>query len=74
MFKLPILTITIQRETLKDLVQLAVKNGDNNFIPEYIPDNLPWYEMDVLLTYNKLRCEELLQDPNKHFKEKKYLI
>ena len=71
MFKLPILTITIQRETLKDLVQLAVKNGDNNFIPEYIPDNLPWYETDVLLTYNEFRCEELLQDPNKHFKENK---
>ena len=44
----------------------------NSYIPEYILDNLPWYESDGLLTYiNKLKCKEFLEDPNKHFKEKK---
>ena len=26
-------------------------SAQNNYVPEYVPDNLPWYERDGLLTY-----------------------
>ena len=43
----------------------------NNYIPKYVPNNFPWYERDGLLTYiDKLECDEFLEDPHKHFKEK----
>ena len=44
----------------------------NNYISEYMPDDLPWYERDVLMTdLGKLKCDEFLKNPDKHFREKK---
>ena len=43
----------------------------NNYVPEFSTDNLPWYERDGLMTYiDKIKCDEFLEDPGKHFKEK----
>ena len=39
----------------------------NNYIPEYILDNLPWSKRDGLMTHlDKIKCDE------KHFREKIY--
>ena len=44
----------------------------NNYIPEYVPDDLPWYERDGLMTHlDQIKCDKFLEDPEKHFKEKK---
>ena len=44
----------------------------NNYAPEYMPENLPWYERDGLLTwYDQVKCKEFLEDPDAHFKNKK---
>ena len=35
----------------------------NTYIPEYVSDNLKWYERDVLDTcYKKNKCDEFLED------------
>ena len=50
--------------------------AQNNYIPEYIPRNLKWYERDGLLTYiDKLKCnpDKHLEDPDKRFKETKII-
>ena len=37
----------------------------NNYVPEYVPENLPWYERDGLLTwYDQEKCKEFLEDPD----------
>ena len=44
----------------------------NNYVPGYVPENLPWYERDGLLTwYDQAKCKEFLEDPDVHFKNKK---
>ena len=44
----------------------------NNYAPEYMPENLPWYERDGLLTwYDQVKCKEFLEDTDAHFKNKK---
>ena len=44
----------------------------NNYIPESTPSNLPWYEIDGLITWlDKVKCDEFLEDFNKHFRKKK---
>ena len=44
----------------------------NNYISEYMPGDLPWYERDVLMTdLGKLKRDEFLKNPDKHFREKK---
>ena len=59
------------------MVQQEVRKKDmvqNNYVPDYIPDNLPWYERDRLMTYiDKLKCGRFLKDPDKHFKETKVI-
>ena len=46
----------------------------NNYISEYMPDDLPWYERDVLMTdLGKLKRDEFLKNPDKHFREKKII-
>ena len=50
--------------------------AQNNYIPEYIPRNLKWYERDGLLTYiDKLKCnpDKHSEDPDKRFKETKII-
>ena len=45
--------------------------ADDNFIPQYIPGNLKWYEKDGLDTwYLQNKCEEFLNDTDDHFKKK----
>ena len=46
----------------------------NNYISEYMPGDLPWYERDVLMTdLGKLKRDEFLKNPDKHFREKKII-
>ena len=46
--------------------------AENNYICNYVRDNLPWYERDGLLTYiDKLRYDKFLENPDKHFEETK---
>lgn len=43
-------------------------NCANNYIPQYVPDNLPWYERGGLITYiNKVKYENFMKDTDKHF-------
>ena len=40
----------------------------NTYIPEYVPDNLKWYERDGLNTwYKKNQCNEFLEDTDRYF-------
>ena len=40
----------------------------NTYIPEYVPDNLKWYERDGLDTwYQKDKCDEFLEDTDRYF-------
>ena len=44
----------------------------NDYVPECVSGNLPWYERDGLLTwYDQAKCKEFLEDPDGHFKNKK---
>ena len=37
----------------------------NNYVPEYVPENLLWYERDGPLTwYDQAKCKEFLEDPD----------
>ena len=43
--------------------------ASNNYITEYVPSDLPWYERYGLMTwYDQRKCEEFLRDPKSHFK------
>ena len=42
------------------------------YVPQYVPDNLKWYERDSLLTwYYQCKCEDFLRNTDAHFKEAK---
>lgn len=44
----------------------------NNYVPDYVPSNLPWYERDGLMTwYNQRKCEEFLKNPGENFQKTK---
>lgn len=46
----------------------------NKYIPEYIPDDLPRYERDGLMTYlDQEKCGYFLRDPEGHFKNTKII-
>ena len=37
----------------------------NNYIPEYVPEDLPWYERDSLMTHiDQLKYKEFISDPD----------
>ena len=45
---------------------------DNAFIPNYVPQNLKWYEKDELETwYRQIKCEEFLNTTNLSFAKRK---
>ena len=45
---------------------------DNAFIPNYVPQNLKWYEKDELETwYRQIKCEEFLNTTNLSFSKRK---
>ena len=49
-----------------------MSNCTNNYVPEYVPKDLPWYERDGLMTwYNQAKCQDFLKNPDKHFKTTK---
>lgn len=46
----------------------------NNYISEYVPSDLKWYERDGLMTYiDQAKCKEFLSDSDKHSREKKII-
>ena len=46
----------------------------NNYIPEYVPEDLPWYKKDGLMTYiDQVKCQDFLRDPDGHFKNTKVI-
>ena len=54
-----------------DLTEGLSKNFSNNCIPEYVPDNLKWYERDGLMKYiNKLKYDDFISNTDEHFKNK----
>ena len=43
----------------------------NKYIPKYVPENLPWYKRDELLTYiDQLKYKYFISDPDAHIKNK----
>ena len=48
---------------------MSSSNCTNNYVPEYVPQDLPWYERDGLITwYDQVKCQKFLRNSNKHFK------
>ena len=46
----------------------------NSYVVKYVPENLPWYESDGLMTwYDQDKCADFLKDTNKHFREAKII-
>ena len=44
----------------------------NNYIPEYVTENLSWYERDGIVKYiNQAKCRDFLRDLDSHFKKTK---
>ena len=36
-----------------------MSNCSNNYVAQYVPLDLPWYEKDGLMTwYNQVKCED----------------
>ena len=53
---------------------MSSNNCINNYVPEYVPTDLLWYEPDGLMTwYDQVKCEEFLRDSDKHFKMEKVI-
>ena len=47
-------------------------NCTNKYVPEFVPSDLKWYERDGLMTwYDQVKCEQFLEDVNKHFSKTK---
>ena len=46
----------------------------NAYIPRFVPKDLPWCEMNGLITwYDQGQCEVFLRDTDKHFREAKII-
>ena len=46
----------------------------NNYVPEYVPPGLPWYERDGFMTrYNQAKCQEFLRNSKEHFNSTKII-
>ena len=44
----------------------------NSYVLKYVPENLPWFERDDLMTWHDQgKCSDFLRDRNKHFREAK---
>ena len=47
-----------------------MKQAVNKFVPNYVPENLKWFERNGLLTYtDQLKYSEFSSDPDKDLKE-----
>ena len=46
----------------------------NAYIPRFVPKDLPWCEMNGLITwFDQGQCEVFLRDTDKHFREAKII-
>ena len=46
----------------------------NSYVPKYMPEILPWYERDGLMTWHDQgKCADFLEDTNNHFREAKII-
>ena len=46
----------------------------NNYIPKYVPEDLPWYERDGLLTYiDQLKYKKFIFEPDAAVKNTKII-
>ena len=53
---------------------MASKKVDNRFIPNYVPNNLPWYKRDGLMTwYDEGKCRDFLENTDEHFETLKII-
>ena len=44
------------------------KKVDNRFVPNFVSNNLPWYERDRLMTwYDQVKCQEFFKKTDSHF-------
>ena len=42
----------------------------NSYVPNYVSNNLKWYERDSLSTwYDECKCQDFLRDADNHFKQ-----
>ena len=47
-----------------------MSNCVNNYVPDFVPQDLPWYERNGLMTwYEQIKCENFVCNIDKHFKE-----
>ena len=42
-----------------------------SYVPPFIQQDLPWYERDGLMTYDRGKCQDFLRDTKRHFNETK---
>ena len=53
---------------------MSNNNCVNNYVPEFVPQDLPRYERDGLMTYyNQVKCQEYLRNSDNHFKTAKII-
>ena len=46
----------------------------NDYIPKYVPEDLPWYEREGLLTYiDQMKYKEFISDPDAAVKNTKVI-
>ena len=46
----------------------------NSYVPEYVSENLPWYECDSLMTYiDQLKWKEFISDSDASIKNTKVI-
>ena len=68
------LILKIKVSNWPDNLNYNTTNNMNTYVPKFVPDNLPWYERDGLITwYDQQKCEDFLRDNDKHFKETKII-
>ena len=53
---------------------MSNNNCVNNYVPEFVPQDLPRYKRDGLMTYyNQVKCQEYLRNSDSHFKTAKVI-
>ena len=51
------------------------KRVDNRFPPNYVPNNMPWYERDSLMSwYDQVKCQEFLESTGSNFQNLEKVI
>ena len=51
-----------------------MSNCINNYLPEYVPQDISWHERDELMTwYDQAKSQGFLKNPDRHFKTTKVI-